>query len=154
MHLRGWLLRAAGREPAPLLIYFGGNAEEASWVLSELAHIPGWSALVVNYRGYGQSEGAPSERALFADALALYDQAIKRLDIEPHRVVAMGRSLGTGVATYLASQRPIAAVILVSPYDSLVSIAQRAYPFLPVRLLLKHRFDSRHARPAYTSRCS
>jgi uncharacterized protein len=147
LHLRGWLLRAVGKEPAPLLMYFGGNAEEASWVLSELAHIPGWSALVVNYRGYGQSEGLPSERALFADAVALYDQATRRLDIDPHRVVAMGRSLGTGVATYLASQRPIAAVILVSPYDSLISIAQSAYPFLPVRLLLKHRFDSAARAP-------
>lgn len=148
LHLRGWLLRAAVKQPAPLLIYFGGNAEEASWVLSELAHISGWSALVVNYRGYGQSEGLPSERALFADAVALYDQVTQRLDIDPHRVVAMGRSLGTGVATYLASQRPIAAVILVSPYDSLTSIAQSAYPFLPVRLLLKHRFDSAARAPS------
>ena len=142
VHLRGWLLRAEGDAPAPLLIYFGGNAEEVSWVLPELARIRGWAALVVNYRGYGQSEGRPSERALFRDALALYDQVTRRADIDPQRVVAMGRSLGTGVATYLASQRPLSAVVLVSPYDSLIGIAQTAYPFLPVRLLLKHRFES------------
>jgi pimeloyl-ACP methyl ester carboxylesterase len=142
VHLRGWLLRGPGEGPAPLLIYFGGNAEEVSWVLPDLARIEGWAALVVNYRGYGQSEGRPSERALFQDAAALYDQVTKRADIDPHRVVAMGRSLGTGVATYLASQRPLAAIVLVSPYDSLISIAQTAYPFLPVRLLLKHRFES------------
>ena len=142
LHLHGWLLRVATKEPVPLLIYFGGTAEEVSWVLPELAHIPGWAALVVNYRGYGRSEGRPSEDALYRDAVALYDQVIRRPDIDPHRVVAMGRSLGTGVATYLASQRPVSAVVLVSPYDSLIAIAQSAYPFLPVRLLLKHRFES------------
>jgi len=142
LHLHGWLLRVATKEPVPLLIYFGGNAEEVSWVLPELARIPGWAALVVNYRGYGRSEGRPSEDALYRDAVALYDQVIRRPDIDPHRVVAMGRSLGTGVATYLASQRPVSAVVLVSSYDSLIAIAQSAYPFLPVRLLLKHRFES------------
>jgi uncharacterized protein len=142
VHLRGWLLRAPGDAPAPLLIYFGGNAEEVSWVLPELARLPGYAALVVNYRGYGRSEGRPSEVALSRDALALYDRIVSRPDIDAQHVVAMGRSLGTGVATYLASQRPLAGVVLVSPYDSLVSIAQGAYPFLPVRLLLRHRFDS------------
>jgi pimeloyl-ACP methyl ester carboxylesterase len=142
VHVRGWLLRGSAQGPTPLLIYFGGNAEEASWVLPELARIPGYAALVVNYRGYGQSEGRPSEKALYHDALAIYDRASRRPDIDLHRVVVMGRSLGTGVATYLASQRPVAGVVLVSPYDSLISIAQSAYPFLPVRLLLKHRFES------------
>jgi pimeloyl-ACP methyl ester carboxylesterase len=142
IHLRGWLLRGSGNGRAPLLMYFGGNAEEASWVLPELARLSGWAALVVNYRGYGGSEGHPSERALFHDAVALYDHVIKRADVDPHGVVAMGRSLGSGVATALASQRPIAGVVLVSPYDSLVSVAQSAYPFLPVRIMLRHRFDS------------
>jgi pimeloyl-ACP methyl ester carboxylesterase len=142
VHLRGWFLRAEADGPAPLLIYFGGNAEEVSWVLPELSRIRGWSALVVNYRGYGGSEGRPSERALCHDALLLYDRVISRADVDPHRVVVMGRSLGTGVATYLASQRPLSAVVLVSPYDSLIAIAQTVYPFLPVRLLLRHRFES------------
>jgi pimeloyl-ACP methyl ester carboxylesterase len=142
VHLRGWLLRGSGQGPAPLLIYFGGNAEEVSWVLPELARIPGHAALVVNYRGYGQSEGRPSEKALYHDALAIYDRAVQRQDIDAHRVVVMGRSLGTGVATYLASQRPVAGVVLISAYDSLISVAQAAYPFLPVWLLLKHRFES------------
>lgn len=140
--LRGWFVRADAPAPAPLLIYFGGNAEEVSWVLPEVARVRGWSALVVNYRGYGASGGAPSERALFADALALYDRGIARPDVDRTRVVAMGRSLGTGVAVWLASQRPVAGTVLVSPYDSLIAIAQKVYPFLPVGLLLKHRFDS------------
>jgi pimeloyl-ACP methyl ester carboxylesterase len=146
--LRGWLVRADALAPAPLLIYFGGNAEEVSWVLPEVARVKGWSALVVNYRGYGESGGAPSERALFADAIALYDRGIARPDVDRTRVVAMGRSLGTGVATWLASQRPLAGVVLVSPYDSLIAIAQKVYPFLPVRLLLKHRFDSISRAPS------
>jgi len=142
VHLRGWLLRSSGPAPTPLVIYFGGNAEEVSWVLPDLARLTGYPALVVNYRGYGGSEGRPSESALSHDAVALYDHMVARPDIDSHRVVAMGRSLGTGVATYLASQRPLAGVVLVSPYDSLISIAKSAYPFLPVRLLLRHRFES------------
>lgn len=146
--LRGWLLRGSRTERAPLLMYFGGNAEEVSWVLPELARLSGWAALVMNYRGYGESEGHPSEHALLHDAVTLYDQVITRSDIDPHGVVAMGRSLGSGVATALAAQRPIAGVVLVSPYDSLVSIAQSAYPFLPVRFMLRHRFDSIARAPA------
>jgi pimeloyl-ACP methyl ester carboxylesterase len=146
-HLRGWFLRSENAGRAPLLIYFGGNAEEVSWVLPELSHIHGWSALVVNYRGYGASDGVPSEAALFRDALALYDLAVARRDVDPKRVVVMGRSLGTGVATYLALERPLAAAVLVSPYDSLIAIARSAYPFLPVGMLLKHRFESIRRAP-------
>ena len=140
--LHGWLLRGEGGGPWPLVIYFAGNAEEVSWLLPELSRVQGWAALLVNYRGYGLSAGHPSEAALYQDALALYDAVTRRPDINGHRVVAMGRSLGTGVATYLASQRNVVGVVLVSGYDSLVEVADAVYPFLPVKLMLKHRFDS------------
>jgi|SRR5690349_15515468 len=141
-HLRGWLLPASHAQRAPLILYFGGNAEEVSWVLPDLARLTGWAALAVNYRGYGASEGVPSERALFRDALALYDHLASRDDIDAARIVAIGRSLGTGVAVHLAAERALCGVVLVSPYDSLTAIAQRAYPYLPARWLLRHRFDS------------
>jgi len=128
--------------PAPLVIYFGGNAEEVSWLLDFAGRFAGWSLLLVNYRGYGESEGKPGERELFSDALALYDYAKQRGDIVPERIVAMGRSLGSGVAVHLAAHRLVRGVVLVSPYDSLVEVGRRHYPFLPVSLLLRHRFDS------------
>ncbi len=140
--LRGWLLRGQSPAPWPLVLYFGGNAEEVSWLLPELARMPDWATLLVNYRGYGLSEGRPSEAALYRDALALYDKIVQRAEIDPRRVVVVGRSLGTGVATYVASQRPVAGVVLVSPFDSMVEVARGVYPFLPVDLLLRHRFES------------
>jgi pimeloyl-ACP methyl ester carboxylesterase len=144
--LRGWLVHAsATRTPAPVLIYFGGNAEEVSWLASTGDLYAGWSLLLVNYRGYGGSEGRPGEAELFADALQIYDYAASRA--HGGRVALMGRSLGSGVAVYLASQRPVAGVILVSPYDSVESVARGVYPYLPIGLMLKHRFDSRARAP-------
>jgi pimeloyl-ACP methyl ester carboxylesterase len=103
--------------------------------------------LAVNYRGYGGNPGSPSESALFADALALHDWAVLRTDVDPARIVAIGRSLGSGVAVYLAAERPLAGVVLVTPYDSFRAVAQRHYPYVPVSLLLKHSFDSIRRAP-------
>jgi len=139
VRLHGWMVHAE-RRPAPVLIYFGGNAEEVSWLTSSAGRYAGWSLLLVNYRGYGKSEGKPGETELFADALQIYDYAVERA--AGGRVAVLGRSLGSGVAVYLASQRPLAGVILVSPYDSVESVAKRVYPYLPIGLMLKHRFDS------------
>lgn len=139
--LRGWLVKARGA-PAPLVIYFGGNAEEVSWLGEAAGSLAGWSLLLLNYRGYGESEGKPGERELLADAIAIHDYAKRRPDVNPGRIVAMGRSLGSGVAVHLAAERPLRGVILVSPYDSLVAVAKHHYPFLPISLMLRHRFDS------------
>lgn len=131
----------------PLILYFGGNAEDVSWMIEEAKEkAPGVGWLLTSYRGYGASEGAPSEKALFADALRWYDHVMKTLS--PSRVIAFGRSLGSGAAVYLASQREVASVILVSPYDSLAQVAKGYYPVLPVGLMLRHRFDSISRAPA------
>ena len=146
VRLHGWLVKATPTPaPAPLLLYFGGNAEEVSWLASTAGRYAGWSLLIFNYRGYGRSEGKPGEAELFADALQIYDYAAKRA--QGGRVAVMGRSLGSGVAVYLAAQRPVAGAILVSPYDSIESVAQGVYPFLPISLMLKHRFDSLSRAP-------
>lgn len=147
--LHGWYLQNSQEKQSPLLIYFGGNAEEVSEYLRDLVEpFKAWSLLLVNYRGYGLSEGSPSEKKLFNDAVLLYDTFSKRADVDPNRIMAFGSSLGTGVAVYLASQRPLKGIILVSPYDSVRSVAQEMYPYAPVSLLLKHHFNSLALAPS------
>ena len=140
--LHGWYQRSPGAGRKPLLIYFGGNAEDISHLPAKSDKVAGWSLLMINYRGYGLSEGEPGEKALFADALLIFDAARRRDDVDPQRIAVMGRSLGTGVAAYLASQRPVRAAVLVTPYDSIRRVAQSIYWWVPVSLILKHPFDS------------
>lgn len=137
--IHAWHLKAG----APLVLYFGGNAEEVSWMIEAAKReAPGVSWLFVDYRGYGLSEGSPSEKALVADALAFYDHASSLPGIDAKKIYAFGRSLGSGVAVALAAERPLAGVVLVAPYDSLTALAKRYYWYLPVDWMLKHRFDS------------
>jgi pimeloyl-ACP methyl ester carboxylesterase len=144
--VHAWHVKAADK--APLVLYFGGNAEEVSWLLDELPRRKLDAAwLLVDYRGYGASGGAPSERALNADALLWYDYGLKT----GAQMFAFGRSLGSGVAVQLAAERALAGLILVAPFDSLEALGKRHYPFLPVKLLLRHRFDSAAAAPRITA---
>jgi hypothetical protein len=138
--LHGWIAEGTA-VPAPTVIYFGGNAEEVSHTLADPHWPRQWSIVAVNYRGYGTSEGNPGERDLTTDALAIYDAVAARNGVDGKRIVVFGRSLGTALATHVAAERPIAGVILVSPYDSLAAIGRHHYPWLPVSLLLKHRFN-------------
>jgi pimeloyl-ACP methyl ester carboxylesterase len=146
LSLHGWLVEKAA-VPENLLVYYGGNAEEVSLNLGELDRLPVDALLLMNYRGYGLSEGRPSEADLVSDALWLLDTIAARLGLPASRVLLMGRSLGTGVAVQVAARRPAAGLILVTPFDSLVSVARRHYPFLPAGWLLKHRFDSLSLAP-------
>jgi uncharacterized protein len=126
----------------PLVLYFGGNAEEVSWMLGEVARrAPGVGWLLVDYRGYGSSAGSPSERTMVEDALRWHDR------FAGGRIYVFGRSLGSGVAVQVAAARPVAGAILVAPFDSLVEVGKRHYPFLPVDLMLRHRFDSMALAP-------
>jgi pimeloyl-ACP methyl ester carboxylesterase len=133
-----------GAAGAPLVLYFGGNAENVAWLLDELPRMQTGAAwLLVDYRGYGASSGAPSERALEADAALWYDYGAKAAS----HIFAFGRSLGSGVAVHLAAERPLDGLILVAPFDSMAEVGKRHYPFLPVKLLLRHRFDSAALAP-------
>ena len=142
--LQGWFVPGG----ATALIYFGGNAEEVSGFALDAAELPGVSLALFNYRGYGGSTGKPGEAALFADALTIYDHVARRPGVDPKRIVVMGRSLGSGVATYVAAQRAVTGVVLVTPYDSIAAVAQANYPFVMVDLLLRHRFDSLARAPS------
>lgn len=139
--LAGFLLPGSAR-PAPVLLYFGGNAEEISWTLADRRWPGAWTLAGLNYRGYGRSEGRPGEPELVGDALALFDAIAARPEVDTRRIVVVGRSLGTGVAARVAASRPVAGAVLISPYDSMVEIGRRHYPWLPVSWLLRHRFDS------------
>lgn len=139
--LRGWIARGTST-PAPVVVYFGGNAEEVSWTLADARWPREWTIVALNYRGYGDSEGKPGEIELKADGLAIYDAIAAADGVDRRRIAMFGRSLGTGVATHVAASRPVAAVVLVSPYDSLTAIGRHHYPWLPVSLLLRHPFDA------------
>lgn len=143
--LHAW--HVPGPPGAPLILYFGGNAEQVAWMLDEAGAAPSVGWLLVDYRGYGASEGAPSEAALVADALLWYDG----FSPQARRIFVFGRSLGSGVAVRLAAARKVDAVILVTPFDSMVEVGKRHYPYLPVGLLLRHRFDSISRAPKITA---
>jgi len=121
------------------VIYFGGNAEAVVYSLPELqAAFPGQSLYLMHYRGYGATPGEPTEEGLFADAQALYEYVRGR---HP-QVTLVGRSLGSGIATRLASVRAIDRLVLVTPYDTMGGVAAYHFPWLPARLLLRDRYDS------------
>jgi pimeloyl-ACP methyl ester carboxylesterase len=126
--------------PGPrAIVYFGGNAENVVHSLPDLrAAFPDQALHLLHYRGYGGSTGKPSEPALFADALRLFD----KVHAEHAEVTVVGRSLGSGVAVHVAARRPVARLVLVTPYDSVETIAAGQFPIFPVRWLLRDRFES------------
>ena len=134
--LKVW--RVAGAS-ARALIYFAGNAEDVATNIAPFAAaFPDTAIYLVNYRSYGGSTGSPSEDALLADAEVVFD----RVRAEHDNVAVLGRSLGSGVAVHLAAVRDVSKLALVTPYDSVLRIAQRQLPFMPVSWLLKDTFDS------------
>jgi hypothetical protein len=121
------------------LIYLGGNGEDVSMSLPLLAHtFPAHALYLLHYRGYTGSSGAPTEQALVADALQLFD----RVAAAHPEVVLIGRSLGTGIAVQVASLRPVRKLVLVTPYDSLAGLGARQFPYFPVRWLMRDRYES------------
>lgn len=121
------------------LIYFGGNAEDVSLNLPEFAQaFPDHALYLLHYRGYGGSSGSPSEDSIQRDAIALFDQVYA----DHPRIAVVGRSLGSGVAVRLASQRPASRLILITPYNSLQELAASQFPYFPVKWLLQDKFES------------
>lgn len=124
-----------------LLIGFGGNAWNADDVAAYLARrFADLDVVAFHYRGYAPSEGAPGEAAFFADALLIHDRMVEQL--RPERVIGAGFSLGSGVVAYLAAQRRLDGLLLVTPFDSIEAVAASRYFWAPVRPLLRHPFRS------------
>jgi len=126
-----------GQERA--IIYFGGNAEAVVYTASDFERLfAGYTVYLFNYRGYGGSSGQPTEQGVFSDALVLYNQ----ICANHSSISAIGRSLGSGVAAYLASARDIHRLVLVTPYDSILRVAQRRFPIYPLKLLLLDHYNT------------
>lgn len=135
--LRGWIVNE--RSTGPLVVYFGGNAEEVS------GNIPRWANLqatgvLMNYRGFGQSTGTPSQENLVDDARAIVHWARQRFPGRP--LVLFGMSLGSGVAALAAADTSPDALVIISPYRSVEHIARSRFPIFPIRWLLRHPFDA------------
>lgn len=127
------------REGPNALVYFGGNGEDVSFNLPEFSSaFPDHALYLLNYRGYGGSTGSPTEAALQQDALALFDT----VHAKHPNVVVMGRSLGSGVAIRLASQRPASRLVLITPYSSIAELGARQFPIFPVKWLLRDKYES------------
>jgi pimeloyl-ACP methyl ester carboxylesterase len=156
-HLQGWFVQGKSGsepesqpEPLPTVLFFGGNATRAEEVIEHLLKLREMkiNVLLVDYRGYGLSEGSPSADALKADAEKIFEAAASHPFVDKEHIIAWGYSLGTGVATHLASVKPVEKLILFAPFTSTLDLARETYPFVPVSLLLKHRFDNVALAPA------
>ena len=138
------------RNRGKALIYFGGNAEDVSQRLAKFTQIfPQYSLYLMHYRGYG-SDGHPREEPIYQDALALYQKVAK----DNAEIVMMGRSLGTGIATRLAAEKPTQQLILITPYSSIEDVASERYWGIPVPLLLKDKYLSWQYAPQVTAKTS
>jgi hypothetical protein len=127
-----------------LILGFGGNAWNAQDVAEYLHELfPQRDVVAFHYRGYAPSRGSPSADALIADAPLVYDMAIET--VRPSRVVAIGFSIGSGVAATLAARRKLDGLILVTPFDSLRAVAQSMYPWLPIGPFFEHEIDAASA---------
>jgi pimeloyl-ACP methyl ester carboxylesterase len=124
----------------PLLLGFGGNAWNADAAALTLHRLfPDHEVVAFHYRGYPPSSGTPGARALFADALTIFDHLERE---RPRKVVAVGFSIGSGVAAYLAHHRTLAGLILVTPFDSLKALAREHFSWAPTDLLLRHHMPT------------
>ena len=138
VHIPG---RGGASSEGLLILGFAGNAWNAEAGAEYLAGLYGQADVAVfHYRGYAPSTGKPSASALLSDALLVHDHLRERL--RPRRIVAVGFSIGSGVAAHLASRRELAGLILVTPFDSLREVAAGHYPWLPVRLLFGHEMPA------------
>jgi uncharacterized protein len=136
LRLKGWVLNQESRDA---IIYFGGNGESLEYNLPLFRNMfQGRAVYMLSYRGFGDSEGEPSEAGIYADAVALYDSVRTQHD----SISIIGRSLGSGVATYLAVNRPTDKLVLITPYANLEGIARRKFPIFPVGLLLRDKYAS------------
>jgi dipeptidyl aminopeptidase/acylaminoacyl peptidase len=147
--LCGWLMTPYSPGPHPAVLYFGGRSEEVSWVARDAGRLfPNMTVLAMNYRGYGDSHGAPDETHMVDDGCALFDWLADHGAVDASRIALVGRSLGSGVAIQVGKERPVHSLVLITPYDSVLAIAKRRFRGMPVEYMLRHRFESIKYAPA------
>ena len=140
--VRGYVYHPQGEDALQdLFIYFAGRGEDVRATAQALHWLPeGFGFAAVNYRGVADSEGHPSEIASVADAIQFANHLRKAFP--QARLHVVGRSLGTGVAIQLVAQQDFSSLQLVTPYDSMLEVAKKRFPLVPLSLLLRNRFDS------------
>jgi pimeloyl-ACP methyl ester carboxylesterase len=141
--LHGWLKRPAKwvpGKPHPLVIVYAGVGQEVTEYVPR-AQAGDWGFLMINYRGFGLSEGSPSERKVLSDAKRIYDWARSQPEIDPSNIVVLGRSLGSYVAIAVAAARKVRAAILATPFDSAEALGQQHFYGLPLGWLLQGRWN-------------
>ncbi len=150
--LHGWFVPSPSPPPAQTVLVLNGNAGNRSFrapLATSLQRL-GLQVLLFDYRGYGGSDGKPTEAGLRADAHAARRYLAQRSDVDVSRLIYFGESLGTALATALAADHPPAGLVLRSPFPSLVEVGRTHYPFLPVRLLLQDRYAAMEDIPRVT----
>lgn len=140
--LSGWLVERSGK---PLAVFYGGNGMDAGVLAPATREFDECAWLLVNYRGFGKSEGWPSEEKMVDDAVAVLDRVVKETGRSMEDVVLVGQSIGSGVAVQVAARRKPGRLVLLVPFDSLLAVAREKAPFLPVRWLVGDAFRSDRA---------
>ena len=144
LRLEGWFVPAASAASGYTVLVFNGNAGHRGYRVDLARGLAsrGFASLLFDYRGYGGNPGLPSERGLARDARAALAYLRQRPDVDRARIVYFGESLGAGVAVGLAAEDPPAALVLRSPFTSLVEMGRVHFPILPARWLLRDRYPS------------
>ncbi len=141
--IHGWFVPAT--EARGTLLFFHGNAGNISHRLDSIRifHELGLNVLIIDYRGYGQSEGSPSESGLYRDAEAAMAHLIRERETPIEDIILFGRSLGAAVAAQMAIRyQDVGGLILESAFTSVADMAAELYPIFPARLLVRHRYDA------------
>lgn len=143
--LHGWYIPAP--QPRGTVLFLHGNAGNISHRLDsvQMFHRLGYSTLIFDYRGYGNSSGTPTEQGTYRDAEAAWRYLTEQRHIPSCRIVLFGESLGGAVAAWLAARQKPAALVIASGFTSVPDLGQQLYPFLPVRWLARIRYDTRES---------
>jgi fermentation-respiration switch protein FrsA (DUF1100 family) len=140
--LHGWFV--PHDQPRATLLFFHGNAGNISHRLESLAlfNALGLAVLIFDYRGYGNSEGSPSEKGIYLDAQAAWGYLTETRGIEAEKILLFGRSFGGAVAAYIAVNNRVLGLVLESTFTSVPDMAAELYPWLPVRWLAKYDYNT------------
>lgn len=143
--LHGWWLPGSSHSPDQrTVLFFHGNAGNISHRIDYLLMFErmGCGTLIIDYRGYGRSTGSPSEEGTYRDAVAAWQWLTGMRGIKAGDIIFVGESLGGAVATWLAVRHPPRALVLLSTFTSVPDLGAQVYPFIPVRLLARVKYDN------------
>lgn len=140
--LHGWFAPAESAKATLVLSHGNGGNISYRYLLMRSLLRHRFNVMMYDYRGYGRSEGRPSEDGVYKDGRAFFDYAVTLPEVDPKRIILWGTSLGGAVATDVATQRPVAGLILESTFTSAKDVAHTLYPFLPVGLFMHSKFNT------------